>query len=52
MREMGIAYGILDGKCRGKSPLGRSRHRWENNINVNLEETGREDVRMNSCGSG
>ena len=26
------------GKPKGKTPLGRSRHRWEDNIKMNLQE--------------
>ena len=29
------------GKPEGKRPLGRSRHRWEDNIKMNLQEVGR-----------
>jgi hypothetical protein len=32
---------VLVGKPEGKRPLGRPRHRWENNIEVNLQEVGR-----------
>ena len=32
------AFKILTGKPTGKRPLGRSRHRWENNIKMNLKE--------------
>jgi hypothetical protein len=31
-------YRFLVGKPEGKRPRGRPRHRWENNIEVNLEE--------------
>ena len=31
---------ILTDKSTGKKPLGRSRHRWEDNIRVNLKEIG------------
>jgi len=27
-------------KPEGKRPLGRSRHRWENNIKMDLQEVG------------
>jgi hypothetical protein len=30
------AYRVLVGKPKGKSPLGRSRHRWENNFKIHL----------------
>ena len=29
------------GKPEGKRPLGRSRHRWEDNISMDLKEVGR-----------
>jgi hypothetical protein len=38
------AYKILVGKPEGKSPLGRPRHRWEDNIKMDLREIGWEDV--------
>jgi hypothetical protein len=31
----------LLGKPEGKSSLGRSRHRWEDNIKLDLQEVGR-----------
>jgi hypothetical protein len=31
---------ILMGKPEGKEPLGRPRHRWVNNIKMELRETG------------
>jgi hypothetical protein len=34
------AYRILVGKPEGKSPLGRPRHRWVDNIEIDLRETG------------
>jgi hypothetical protein len=34
------SYGILVGKPEGKRPLGRPRHRWVNNIEMNLKEMG------------
>jgi hypothetical protein len=36
--EMRNAYKILVGKPERKSPLGRSRHRWEDNIRMYLRE--------------
>jgi hypothetical protein len=48
--EMGVAcsadfeergvYRVLVGKHEGKRPLGRRRHRWENNIMMDLLEVG------------
>jgi hypothetical protein len=31
---------VLVGKPEGKTPLGRPRHRWEDNIKLNLQEVG------------
>jgi hypothetical protein len=36
----GNAYMILVGKPEGKRELGRPRHRWVDNIKMNLKETG------------
>jgi hypothetical protein len=33
-------YRVLVGKTEGKRPLGRPRHRWEDNIKLNLREIG------------
>jgi hypothetical protein len=33
-------YRVLVGRPEGKTPLGRSRRRWEDNINMNLQEIG------------
>jgi hypothetical protein len=33
-------YRVLVGKPEGKRPLGRPRHRWENNINADIQEVG------------
>jgi hypothetical protein len=33
-------YGILVGRFKGKRPLGKPRHRWENNIKMDLREIG------------
>jgi hypothetical protein len=33
-------YRVLVGKTMGKRPLGRPRHRCENNIKMNLQEVG------------
>jgi hypothetical protein len=40
MREKRNAYRILVGKPAGKRPLGRPRHRWEDNIKIELREIG------------
>jgi hypothetical protein len=31
---------VLVGKPKGKRPLGRPRHRWEDNIRMDLQEVG------------
>jgi hypothetical protein len=33
-------YRVLVGKPEGKRPLGRPRHRWEDNIEMYLQEVG------------
>jgi len=33
-------YRVLVGKPKGKRPLGRPRHRWEDNIKMDLQEVG------------
>jgi hypothetical protein len=33
-------YGVLIGRPEGKRPLGRPRHRWEDNIKMGLREIG------------
>ena len=40
MEEGRNAFRILTGKPTGKRPLGRPRRRWEDNIRMDLEETG------------
>ena len=37
--ERGV-YRLLVGKPEGKRPLGRDRHRWEDNIKMDLQEVG------------
>ena len=34
------AYRVLVGKPESKRPLGRPRHRWEDNIKMDLREVG------------
>jgi hypothetical protein len=40
MGEMRNAYNILVGKSERKRPLRRSRHRWGDNIRMELREIG------------
>jgi hypothetical protein len=35
-------YRVVVGKPEGKSPLGRSRRRWEDNIKMDIQEVGWE----------
>jgi hypothetical protein len=38
------AYRVLVGKPEGMSPLGRLRHRWEDNIKMDFREVGWRDM--------
>jgi len=49
--EMRNAYTVLVGKPEGKRPSGRLRLRWENNIKLNLKETGVRRCEIHSSGS-
>jgi len=49
--EMRHAFKILVGKSEGNSPLGRSRHRYENNIKMHLKKNGMWMCGLNSIGS-
>ena len=40
MVEDRSAFNILTGKPTGKRPLGRPKRRWEDNIRMDIEETG------------
>jgi hypothetical protein len=44
MGEKRNAYRLLVGKPEGKRPLGRPRHRWVDNIRMDLGEVGWGDV--------
>jgi hypothetical protein len=44
MAEVRGAYNILVGKPEGRRALGRLRRRWEDNIKMDLRETGFGDV--------
>jgi hypothetical protein len=44
MVEMRNAYNILVGGAEGKRPLGSPKHRLEDNIKMDLKETGWEVV--------
>jgi hypothetical protein len=38
MGEVRDAYNILIGRPEGRRPLGRPRHRWEDNIKIDIRE--------------
>ena len=40
MGEGRDVYGVLVGKPEGRRPLGRPRHRWEDNIKMDLQVVG------------
>jgi len=40
MGERRGIYRVLVGKTEGKRSLGKPRHRWEDNINIDLQEVG------------
>ena len=40
MGERRGVYRVLVGKPEGKRPISRPRRRWENNINMDLQEVG------------
>ena len=40
MEEGRSVHKVLVGKPEGKRPLGRPRHRWEDNIKMDLQEVG------------
>jgi hypothetical protein len=42
LEERADAYRGLVGKPEGKRPLARPRHRWEDNIKMDLQEVGCE----------
>jgi hypothetical protein len=44
MGEVRGAYNILVGRPEGRRPLGRPRHRWEDNTEMDLREIGFGDV--------
>ena len=39
-RDRTVVHRVLVGKPEGKSPLGRPRLRWEDNIKIDLQEVG------------
>jgi hypothetical protein len=52
MEEDRVVHRVLVGKPEGKRPLGRPRHRWEDNIKTDLQEVGGGSWRLDGVGSG
>ena len=56
MGERRVVYRVLVGKPEGKTPLGRTRRRWEGNIKIDLQEvecgvwTGSNRIRIGTGG--
>jgi hypothetical protein len=44
MDESRVVYRVLVGKPEAKRPHGRARRRWKDNIKMDLQEVGREDL--------
>ena len=43
MGEGRCVHRVLEGKPEGKKTLGRTRHRWEDNIKMDLQEVGGDE---------
>jgi hypothetical protein len=54
MGERRSAYSVLVGKHEGKRPLGRPRHRWVDNIEMDLQDgvTGHKEQDSSTWGTG
>ena len=52
MREGRGVHRVLVEKPEGKRPLGRPRHRWEDNIKIDLQEVGGVFWGLDGVGSG
>jgi hypothetical protein len=46
------AYIFLLIKTKGRKLLGRPRHRWKDNIKIDLTEAGCQNVELDTSGSG
>ena len=40
MEERRVVYRVVVGKLEGRRPIGKPRHRWEDNIKMDLQEVG------------
>jgi len=45
-------YRVLVEKPEGTRPLGRPRHKWEDNVKMDLQEVGCGGYGLDSAGSG
>ena len=52
MGERRDVHRVLVGKPEGKRPLGIPRHRWEDNIKMDLQEVGCGDIEWNKLAGG
>jgi len=52
MWERRDAYKVLVGRPEGRRPLGKSRHRWEDNIKMELQEVGLGGMDWNDLAQG
>jgi hypothetical protein len=52
MGEDRVVYRVLVGKPEGKRPLGRPRRRWQDNIEMDLQEVGGASWGLDGAGSG
>jgi hypothetical protein len=52
MGEERKLYKVLVGKPKGKTPLGRPRHKWEGGIVMDLREIGVGGCGLDLTGSG
>jgi len=44
MEDRRGAYRVLVGRLEGRKPLGRPRHRWEDNIKMDIQDMGCQNV--------
>jgi len=50
MGERRGVYRVLMGTPEGKRPLGKHRHRWEDNIKIDKKDNIKVDIREVGCG--
>jgi hypothetical protein len=52
MGERRDVYRVLVGRSEGKRPLGKPRHRWQDDIKMDLQEVGLKGYGLDQAGSG